>query len=201
MWIRGNYWTTVQIPKNPVLDLKAIPLLRNFILSLHVWTWENYYYYYYFFRKMYLVWFIFIFYFLIEKIIRSPWHSAQFSHIHNGSHHNSSKHDFFPQIEVEIVLNRIMKDYIKSQYGASPCHSCEDLNTVGCLAKHSAPLMFQVEHKMVPFILMGGHVRVNNSFDGIYCHYLWLALLYAFHFIDIHMHTHLWIHIYIYIYI
>ena len=87
-----------------------------------------------------------------------------------------------------------MKDYIKSQHGASPCHSCEDLIQWACLAKHSAPLMFQVEYKIL-FILMGGHIRVNNSFGWIYCHYLWLSFLYAFDFIDIHTRTHLRIHI------
>ena len=138
MWIHDNYLTSVQIPKNPVLDLKLIPLLRSFILSLLVWTWKNWFLFFFSFflpssrkctRKVY-----FIFTFFIEKIIRYLWHSAQFSHIHKGSHHNSNKHDFFSQIGVEILLNRIMKNYIKSQNGASPCHSW-GFNAVGLFSQ------------------------------------------------------------------
>ena len=54
--------------------------------------------------------------------------------------------------------------------------------------------MFQVEYKIL-FILMGGHIRVNNSFGWIYCHYLWLAFLYAFDFIDIHTHNYRYIYV------
>ena len=117
MWIHDNYLTSIQIPKNPV--------------HLQLFHWDVILFLFFFFplllERCTLCIVYFIFTFLIEKIIRSLWHGAQFSHIHNRSHHNSNKHDFFPQIEVEISLNRIMKDYFKSQYGASPCHGCEDL--------------------------------------------------------------------------
>ena len=54
--------------------------------------------------------------------------------------------------------------------------------------------MFQVKYKIL-FILMGGHIRLNNSFGWIYCHYLWVAFLYAFDFIDIHTHNYQYIYV------
>ena len=141
MWIRGNYvviiWLSVQIPKNLVLDLKSIPLLRSFILSLLVWTWKNWFLFSFFPSsiKMYLVWFILFLTSLLKNLLGTYDTILNFlTFIRDLTIILISMIFFFPQIEVEILLNRIMKNYIKSQYGASPCHSW-GLNAIGLFSQ------------------------------------------------------------------
>ena len=91
---------------------KPIQLYRSFILSLLIRTWENWSLFF-FLSLPSIVYFIFTF--LIEKIFKYSRNIVLNFLTFMIDLYVIPTSMSFSQIEVEILLNRIMKDYIKSQ--------------------------------------------------------------------------------------